>query len=103
TVNCMPSTYPYWDGGVPPYEGGLACNPSAEYYRNYVGHSPGQCAVIDYGCPINTTGFGNPCGCGCEQPRGCPQWVDCMPTNGPVNPYCTDAGRAQCPYTQRAL
>jgi hypothetical protein len=103
TVSCMPLTYPSWDGGVPPYEGGPGCNPSAEYYRHYFGYSPSQCAVVDYGCPINTTGFNNGCGCGCEQRLGCPQWVDCMPSNGPQNPYCTDAGRTQCPYTQRAL
>ena len=101
SVNCLP-VYPSWDGGV--FDGGgSACNPSAEYYRHYLGYSASQCAVIDYGCPINTTGFSNACGCGCEQRLGCPQWVDCMPSNGPVNPYCTDAGHALCPYTTRAL
>ena len=104
TVNCQPVYYPSWDGGIPiSIDGGVSCNPSAEYYRNYFGYSQSQCAVIDYGCPINTNGFNNACGCGCEQRRGCPEWVNCMPSNGPTNPYCTDAGRTQCPYTKRAL
>jgi hypothetical protein len=97
--------YPVWDSGVPAIDGGGpgSCNPSTEYYRNYVGLNQSQCAVIDFGCPINTTGFSNACGCGCQQRAGCPEWVNCMPSNVPMNPYCSDAGRAQCPYTKRAL
>jgi hypothetical protein len=79
-------------------DGGGACNPSVEYWRKYVGTSPNSCAVIDFACAANTTGFSNACGCGCEQSTNCPEYIDCMPGPTP-NPQCSDAFKAQCPYS----
>ncbi|MBI4955130.1 MAG: hypothetical protein HY908_24115 [Myxococcales bacterium] len=78
-----------------------ACNPGAEFGRDYVGNSPAECAVIDFGCPPNTTYFGNDCGCGCEQAPWCPQYFGCMPGSGPG---CDTAGLSElCPYSGFAL
>lgn len=82
---------------------GGSCDPSAEYNRSYVGSSPAECALIDFMCPPNTTYFGNACGCGCEQASTCPEWVDCMPGPGTLNPLCTTEGHAMCPYTKLAF
>jgi hypothetical protein len=77
---------------------GCACDPAAEWWREYVATSPGTCALIDYGCPANTTMFGNDCGCGCEQSVDCPEWFDCMEPSG-----CdVEAIKIACPYSRIA-
>jgi hypothetical protein len=58
------------------------CNPSTEYWRNYVSTSPTECMLIDYACPTNSAGFGNACGCGCEQNRNCPEYFYCVDASG---------------------
>jgi len=75
------------------------CDPEKEWYRDYVSTDPMTCAVIDFACPPNTTGFENACGCGCEQDPSCPQYFDCMP------PAMCDfeALKEQCPYSGFAL
>lgn len=75
------------------------CDPEDEPDRNYVADSPDTCAVIDYSCPEHTEGFANDCGCGCQQPFACPDYVDCSPGNTP-DPLCSSE---ECPYTLRAL
>jgi hypothetical protein len=72
-----------------------ACDPTKEWWRQYVATDPAQCMVIDYGCPANTTGFENECGCGCEQAASCPQWFDCMPPN----PCDEQQIKETCPYS----
>lgn len=72
-----------------------ACDPKAEWWRDYAATDPQTCQVIDYICPPNTTGFSNACGCGCEQDASCPEWFDCMPPAG-----CDVAAlEAKCPYS----
>jgi hypothetical protein len=78
---------------------GCACDPTKEWWRSYVSTDPAQCLVIDYGCPNNTTGFSNECGCGCEQDASCPQWFDCMPPS----PCDVTKLKEQCPYSGIAL
>lgn len=70
-----------------------ACDPAKEWWRNYVATDPKTCMVIDYACPEYTTGFQNECGCGCEQDKSCPQFIDCMPPKD-----CTDLVK-KCPYS----
>ena len=71
------------------------CNPDKEWWRKYVSTDPKQCEVIDYGCPMNTTGFQNDCGCGCEEDPSCPQYFDCEPPNS-----CDMMTlEQQCPYS----
>ncbi len=79
----------------------LACNcdPPKEWYRKYVSLDPKECQLIDYGCPPNTVGFENACGCGCEQDPSCPEWFNCMPPNG-----CdVKALKEKCPYSGIAV
>lgn len=71
------------------------CDPAKEWYRDYVGKSPKECAVISYSCPDNTTAFNNACGCGCEQDPSCPEWFDCMPPS----PCDVNQIKKQCPYS----
>jgi hypothetical protein len=82
--------------------GGGKCNPATEFNREYVATNPKTCMLIDYACPANTKGFGNECGCGCEQPSTCPEFVDCAPSSNlePPDPLCNSPGT--CPYTLRA-
>ena len=71
------------------------CNPEAEWYRKYISESLETCAVIDFGCPPNTIGFENQCGCGCEQNAACPEWFNCMPPQ-----QCNvEQLKGQCPYS----
>ena len=76
-----------------------------ETNRRYVGKSPEECASIRFDCQVNTTGFWNECGCGCEQDPSCPAFVDCMPTftppYPPMDPFFGDS--ATCPFTLRGL
>jgi hypothetical protein len=83
------------DGAVGCTKKACVCDPAKEWYRNYVGKSPQQCAVIDFVCPANTTYFANDCGCGCQQSATCPQWFDCMPPS-PCDPAKI---KAECPYS----
>lgn len=78
------------------------CDPEREHDRHYVAESTETCAVIDYACPEDTTGFSNECGCGCEQPAECPEFVNCEPRLDPgyePDPLCSSE---DCPYTVRA-
>ncbi len=78
------------------------CDPATEFWRDYVG-TVETCPLIHFACPAGATPFGNPCGCGCEQSRDCPEWLDCMPGGAP--PVCGDlaAYAALCPYTDIAF
>lgn len=80
-------------------QGALECDHEANVHLHYVGDSPQECQVIDYSCPEYTTGFSNGCGCGCEQPSSCPEFLDCEP-GGSVDPLCNSE---ECPYTPRAF
>ena len=72
-----------------------ACDPKAEWYRDYVSTDPAQCQVIDFACPPNTTGFENSCGCGCQQDLSCPEFFNCQPPAG-----CdVQQIMATCPYS----
>lgn len=82
-------------GGVSCTEIACACDPESEWWREYVSLDPNECAVIDYACPENTTGFSNACGCGCEQSAECPEWFDCMPPS-PCDPQQI---AIDCPYS----
>lgn len=81
------------DGGISCTKVGCACDPQKEWWRHYVALSPSECAVIDYGCPENTKGFENACGCGCEQDASCPPTIDCLPPTD-----CSDLVK-KCPYS----
>jgi hypothetical protein len=85
-------------GSVGCTEMACICNPTAEWYRDYIGTSSTVCAVIKFTCPVNTTYFSNDCGCGCEQAASCPEWLNCMP---PTPTPCSDM-QLQCPYSQVA-
>jgi hypothetical protein len=80
-------------------EAAAACDPSKEPNRKYVGTSKEMCMLIKFACEPGTEGFANDCGCGCEQPSDCPEWINCMP--GPMSTDCSVA-RARCPYSQIA-
>ncbi len=87
------------DGSVGCTELACDCNPDKEWYRKYVSLDPKECELIDYGCPPNTFGFQNACGCGCEQDPSCPEWFNCMPPNG-----CdVEAIKKKCPYSGIAV
>ncbi len=86
-------------GGAGGGGGGSACSPMEEYYRHYVSTTPETCLLIDYSCPAGTRYFGNDCGCGCEQPTSCPEWVNCQPGQDRVSALCNSE---ECPYTVRA-
>jgi len=74
------------------------CDPATELNRKYMG-DPSTCMLIRFACEPNTTMFSNDCGCGCEQPADCPEWINCMP--GPSSTTCA-ALREKCPYSQVA-
>ncbi len=81
--------------GVSCTEKACPCDPKAEWWRGYVALDPNTCAVIDFGCPDNTVGFENACGCGCEQNSSCPETFDCMPPSS-----CDEEElRQKCPYS----
>ncbi len=71
------------------------CDAADEPYRNYAANSPEACTLIFFGCPNNTTGFANDCGCGCEQSYECPETIDC--TGATMT--CNEPLAARCPYT----
>jgi hypothetical protein len=82
-------------GNVACTDAACACDPEAEWWRDYVATDPKECQVIDYACPPSTTMFGNACGCGCEQDASCPESFDCAP------PATCDEQQIhdQCPYS----
>jgi hypothetical protein len=83
------------EGNVSCTELACPCEPAAEWWREYVGNSPAECATIKYACPGNATPFASACGCGCEQSPECPQYFDCMP---PAT--CNeDELKKKCPYS----
>ncbi len=81
------------DAGIGCTKLACACDPKKEWWKEYVLTDPAACAVADFGCPANTTGFENQCGCGCEQDVSCPEFIDCMPPKD-----CTDLVK-KCPYS----
>lgn len=83
------------DGGIGCTKVACQCDPSKEWWRDYVSTDPEQCKLIDYICPPNTGGFTNDCGCGCEQDASCPQYFDCKPPS----PCDVAAIMAECPYS----
>lgn len=70
------------------------CDPAKEWWRDYVGDSPAECAIILYTCPENTQAFSNACGCGCEQDPSCPPTISCKPP-GACDPDLIE----KCPYS----
>jgi hypothetical protein len=98
TIRCISESAGGGEGGA----GGSSCDPATEYNRKYVTTNPSSCLLIDYACPPTTEAFQNGCGCGCEQPASCPEFVDCAPRvdTRPPDPLCADSGA--CPYTTRA-
>ena len=72
-----------------------ACDADAEWWRNYLGRSVEECALIDFACLEWTTAFDNECGCGCEQSADCPEYFNCMPPS----PCDEDAIKTKCPYS----
>ena len=74
------------------------CDTEQQPNRHYVAQGS-ECVDLDFSCPEHTTAFDEPCGCGCEQPATCPEYVDCMP-GGEVDPLCDSN---ECPYSTRAL
>lgn len=85
------------DGGIVCTKVACSCDPTTEWWRDYVSTSVNECALIDFACPENTTGFQNACGCGCEQDASCPQTIDCQPPTD-----CTEL-KKKCPYSLVAL
>ena len=79
-------------------EKACVCDIGGEWWRNYVATDVSSCALLDYVCPANTQHFGNDCGCGCEQDKTCPEYVNCQPG---ANPNC-QAQLAKCPYSKVA-
>lgn len=74
------------------------CDLGQQPNREYVGQGS-ECIDVDLACPEHTTPFDEPCGCGCEQPSSCPEYVDCEP-GGELDPLCESN---ECPFTTRAL
>jgi hypothetical protein len=68
-----------------------ACNPKAEWWRDYRGVTPEACTGVV--CPAVTAPFSSACGCGCEEALSCPQ--TCYPSGTPA---CDEATRELCPY-----
>ena len=84
------------DGTVSCTELACTCDAAAEWWRDYVATSTAECAVIDYSCPDNTTGFENSCGCGCEQSSACAESYNCTPPNNCNVPQIM----IDCPYSE---
>ncbi|MBI4509230.1 MAG: protease complex subunit PrcB family protein [Deltaproteobacteria bacterium] len=67
------------------------------YNKKWLSKSFEECTRMgDYMCVDGTKSFVNSCGCGCEQPADCPEWINCMP------PRDCSAERARCPFSQVA-
>lgn len=89
TCTCTPG------GGVSCTERYCGCDPSREWWRQYVSTSPEECAAIDFACTGALTPVFNECGCGCEQDPSCPPSFDCKA------PEACDLDEIQqrCPYS----
>ncbi|WP_437688806.1 hypothetical protein [Sorangium sp. So ce176] len=89
TCTCTPG------GGVACTERYCGCDPSSEWWRQYVSTSLEACATIDFACTGGLTSVLNECGCGCEQDPSCPPSFDCKP------PQACDLDEIQgrCPYS----
>ena len=86
-------------GDVACSEEACACDPSREWYRDYVHSPPGlDCVGFMGPCPPGSASFGNDCGCGCEQDPACPEWFDCSGSE----PCDTAALQEACPYSKIA-
>ena len=86
------------DGKVVCTTKSCACDASTEWWRDYASTDLAECAVIFIGCPENTIGFDNACGCGCEQDKTCPETFDCKPPKS-----CDVADiKKKCPYSKIA-
>lgn len=82
------------------YTCSASCNPAKEFNRKYVSTDPRQCRAMFYACKTaGTKPFSNACGCGCEQPSDCPEWINCMPAYPPTS---CNAKRARCPLSRVA-
>jgi hypothetical protein len=99
------------NGSVSCTEKVCACDPDAEWNRDYISNDLLTCASIDFACPENTEYFSTTCGCGCEQSAKCPQYINCMPgpphpgdeQNDPQKLPCDSTELAEvCPYTEIA-
>jgi len=86
----------YTDGNVGCTELACACNPTTEWWREYMSTMPQQCTMLDFMCPTNTTRFDNTCGCGCEQDSACAESYDCTPPN----PCDVMQIQTDCPYSE---
>lgn len=80
-------------------QGIAVCDLGPQPNRHYVAYSALECVGIDFACPAHTTGFSDVCGCGCEQPDTCPEFIDCQPGTQ-LDPLCESD---ECPYSTRAL
>ncbi len=70
------------------------CDPESEWWRQYYGLSPEECAAINYRCVEWTSSFENECGCGCEQSAECEREIECY------YPECDARSVAvECPYS----
>jgi hypothetical protein len=87
-------------GGMTCLKTSIPCDRTAEYNRRYQYADTTTCQTASITCPTNTTVFKGACGCGCEQPATCPQWVGCMP-GGTLSPMCSDS--TLCPFSGRAM
>jgi hypothetical protein len=79
----------------------MACQRASDFGRRYRFADTTSCRSSLSVCPVNTKGFSDACGCGCEQASTCTEWVDCMPGPASQSPLCADS--TLCPYTLRAL
>lgn len=78
---------------------GSGCQPGLDKHYVYAAYAE-DCPTFTIYCPAGSSPFVNDCGCGCEQPADCPDWVDCMPTTGSISHLCSTS--AECPFTDRA-
>ncbi len=93
--SCLP------DGSVSCSNAACACNRAQEWWRQYSAMSPAACASSRYTCPTNTTSFSNDCGCGCEEPTTCAQYLNCIPGAGSG---CDMAqAKVDCPFILFAI
>jgi hypothetical protein len=72
------------------------CAPKEEPYRDYRADSPAQCETVKFECPSGSEYFSNQCGCGCEQPKECPEVINCFPKE--PDPLCESK---KCPLSPR--
>jgi hypothetical protein len=95
TCSCME------DGSVACTKKACACSPETETNRRYKMRDASQCKAALFQCDPGTKPFFSDCGCGCEQPATCPQFVNCMPGPG-AQPCNEDEIKKSCPFTQIA-